>query len=171
MKRHPHGCTLDASGLIYWRRRGVGVAVTVVVMFVACLSVMASAPALTSHRVRVPAEARRASMPLRPGRHTITPSPPGSACGHAWQSDYAALHARILAGHTPAKYAVALGADVGLADRLVGTFSVFFYALLSGRAFQIATYPGVVSLREAFEPAHVDWDRPDMDDDVVGNIK
>ena len=95
----------------------------------------------------------------------------GDTCGHFWRSSYTRHHQSILAGLEPAKYAVSLGADVGLADRLVGTFSVFYFALLSGRAFQIATYPGVVDLREALEPAFINWSRAEVDERVIQNIK
>ena len=113
-------------------------------------------------------------------RHTDSPSAAsstahvklfGDTCGHFWRSSYTRHHQSILAGLEPAKYAVSLGADVGLADRLVGTFSVFYFALLSGRAFQIATYPGVVDLREALEPAFINWSRAEVDERVIQNIK
>jgi hypothetical protein len=96
---------------------------------------------------------------------------PYDVCGRHWQVEYGVRHANVLAGNVAPMYAVSLGVDQGLADRMFGTFSVFYYALLTGRAFQIATYPGVVSLREAFEPAQINWHRPDMDDDIIGNIK
>jgi hypothetical protein len=41
-----------------------------------------------------------------------------------------------LPGRAPSRYAVA-GCFSGLADDLVGGISVFFYALLTGRAFQV----------------------------------
>ena len=92
-------------------------------------------------------------------------------CGHFWYSSYTKHHQNILAGVEPAKYAVSLGVEAGLVDRLVGTFSIFFFALLSGRAFQIATYPGVVDFQEALEPALIDWSRAEVDERVIQNIK
>lgn len=93
------------------------------------------------------------------------------SCGYDWQRQYAALHSSILSGRAPPRFVVSLGADVGLADRLAGTFSLFYYALMSGRAFQIASYPGAVSFREALEPVNVDWHRPDLDESIIKNIK
>lgn len=84
-------------------------------------------------------------------------------CGLHWHHQYATLHQDILAGRKAPKLAIALGADTGLAGKLAGIFSVFYYALLSGRAFQIANLPGVVGLQEAFEPAFIDWVQSDTD--------
>jgi hypothetical protein len=109
----------------------------------------------------------------RPALHRLAHAAgPGlQGCGRAWRDQYASLHGRVLAGRSPTKHVVALAVDAGLADRLTGTISVFFYALLSGRAFQVVTYPGVVGLEEAFEPASVDWRRPEVDARVIENIK
>jgi hypothetical protein len=59
----------------------------------------------------------------------------GQSCGN-WQADYAALHAGVLSGRRPWRTVVALG-DSGLADNLVGAVTVFYFALLTGRAFQV----------------------------------
>jgi hypothetical protein len=84
-------------------------------------------------------------------------------CGLDWHHQYATLHQDILVGRKAPKLAIALGADTGIADKLAGIFSVFYYALLSGRAFQIANLPGVVGLQEAFKPASIDWVQSDTD--------
>lgn len=92
-------------------------------------------------------------------------------CG-AFLDKYVAVHRTIASRREAPKRAVSLGAEVGLADRLVGTLSVFFYAMLSGRVFQIATYKGLVGLHEAFLPASdIDWRREGVDDHVIQNIK
>lgn len=60
-----------------------------------------------------------------------------SSCGN-WQAGYSQLHADILAGRAPPRYAVAGGMS-GLADNVVGAISVFYFALLTGRAFLMRT--------------------------------
>lgn len=44
---------------------------------------------------------------------------------------------RILAGEEPPRYAVSVASPSGVADRMVGVTSVFHFALLTGRAFQL----------------------------------
>ena len=58
-------------------------------------------------------------------------------CG-SWQDGYVELHKDILSGKKPPRYAISVPAPAGLSDRLVGAVSVFYYALLTNRAFQIA---------------------------------
>lgn len=60
-------------------------------------------------------------------------------CGH-WQEAYTKLHAEILSGQRPPRYAVSVAVEAGLADRLSGLITQFYYALLSGRAFKTITY-------------------------------
>jgi hypothetical protein len=58
-------------------------------------------------------------------------------CG-SWQDGYIELHKDILSGKKPPRYAISVPDPAGLSDRLVGAVSVFYYALLTNRAFQIA---------------------------------
>ena len=60
-----------------------------------------------------------------------------SLCG-SWQESYSKLHRSIISGKQPGRYAVSVPAPAGLSDRLVGLVTVFLYALLTDRAFQIA---------------------------------
>ena len=154
-----------------------------VVMSALCVLAMSSQQIKTRERTLHPTlvwHARKpslhATLSLRQGR--LAAAAPiayerrlEDTCGHFWHSSYTKHHRNILAGVGPAKYAVSLGVEAGLADRLVGTFSIFFFALLSGRAFQIAAYPGVVDFQEALEPAHIDWSRAEVDERVIQNIK
>ncbi len=61
----------------------------------------------------------------------------GPKCG-SWQTAYSQLHKSILSGEQPGRYAISVPAPAGLSDRLVGLVTVFLYALLTDRAFQIA---------------------------------
>ena len=60
-----------------------------------------------------------------------------SICG-SWQESYSKLHRSIVSGELPGRYAISVPAPAGLSDRLVGLVTVFLYALLTDRAFQIA---------------------------------
>ena len=51
-----------------------------------------------------------------------------------WAEDYRELHREILAGHAPQRYVIAHG-DRGLVDSLKGAITIFWYAVLSKRAF------------------------------------
>eukprot|EP00887_Chlorella_sp_A99_P002550 scaffold6.g2550.t1 len=57
------------------------------------------------------------------------------SCG-TWQTRYAGLHARVLSRHEVQRYVVAAGTG-GLADSLVGAITLFYFALLTDRAFQL----------------------------------
>ena len=59
--------------------------------------------------------------------------------------------------HLPSSLSVAV--EAGLADRLIGTFTAFYYALLSGRRFEILSYGDLPPLDAALEPGRVDWRR------------
>lgn len=59
-------------------------------------------------------------------------------CG-TWQADYTALQQRILDGQEAPRYAVAVSTHQGFADQLLGVVTMFYFALLTGRAFQITT--------------------------------
>lgn len=57
----------------------------------------------------------------------------------AWRQSYAPLHARVLHGAAPSRYAVAVLPEAGTADRLTGFLTLFYYAL-----FTSGTSGGVV---------------------------
>ena len=74
--------------------------------------------------------------------HDPHASQPGeyAMCG-TWQDSYSKLHRSLLSGKKPSRYAISIPAPAGLSDRLLGTVTVFLYALLTDRAFQIAGNP------------------------------
>lgn len=72
-------------------------------------------------------------------------------CGCCWQREYAALHRNILQGKQPPRYA-AVYCDAGLADCLRAFISIFYYALLTGRAFQV---PWAPTVRKSLHFAHM----------------
>ena len=81
-------------------------------------------------------------------------------CGD-WQEEYMELHHQILAGERPPRYLVAVLSQSGLADQLVGLMSLFFWALLTGRAFQITVgEQPIPPLEAAFDAPYVNWTRP-----------
>ena len=81
-------------------------------------------------------------------------------CGD-WQEEYMELHRQILAGERPPRYLVAVLSQSGLADQLVGVMSLFFWALLTGRAFQITVgEQPIPPLEAAFDAPYVNWTRP-----------
>ncbi len=81
-------------------------------------------------------------------------------CGD-WQEDYMKLHREILAGERPPRYLVAVVSQSGLADQIVGIMTLFFWALLTGRAFQITVgEQPVPPLEAAFDAPYVNWTRP-----------
>lgn len=83
-------------------------------------------------------------------------------CGD-WQDGYTALHQRILTGKAPARYAVARGiASSGLADTLIGTITVFLFALLTDRAFQV--WHPELRLEDAYSQPSVNWTHAPADE-------
>jgi hypothetical protein len=68
-------------------------------------------------------------------------------CGN-WQERYKALHATIKSGNAAPRYAVSVH-HAGLADSLVKAVWVFYYALLTDRAFLLGFPPT--------QDAHCEW--------------
>jgi hypothetical protein len=80
-------------------------------------------------------------------------------CG-SWQEDYIHLHQQILAGECPPRYLVAVAVQGGLADRIVGIITEFYFALLTGRAFQITNaHQALPRFEGAFEAPFINWTR------------
>lgn len=81
------------------------------------------------------------------------------SCGH-WQQAYTAKHARILAGIDERRIVVAAGIS-GLADTLTGAVTVFYFALLTGRAFlwhiQADGKRNPKMLEAAYIKPNIDW--------------
>ncbi|CAL8469091.1 g8632 [Coccomyxa elongata] len=85
----------------------------------------------------------------------------GAQCGKGWQEQYTLLHATILQSK-PAKQRLAIVElhKNGLGDRLTSAITIFYFALLSGRAFRI-DWKGAsndVALTSALEKPNVDWE-------------
>eukprot|EP00271_Cylindrocystis_brebissonii_P004218 TRINITY_DN15839_c0_g1_i2.p1 TRINITY_DN15839_c0_g1~~TRINITY_DN15839_c0_g1_i2.p1 ORF type:complete len:504 (-),score=25.03 TRINITY_DN15839_c0_g1_i2:420-1931(-) len=87
-------------------------------------------------------------------------------CGN-WQQEYALLHADILSGRSPPRFAVSIGVEAGLADRLIGVISEFYYALLTRRAFQITPGQGP-PFELAWESPYINWTRAKPPEELVG---
>ncbi|KAG5176626.1 hypothetical protein JKP88DRAFT_249398 [Tribonema minus] len=82
-------------------------------------------------------------------------------CGH-WQESYMDFHERTLAGALPPRYLVSVTVEAGLADRLIGTISQFYLALLSQRAFQITNAGQTLPpLEWAYDAPFINWTRAD----------
>jgi hypothetical protein len=76
-------------------------------------------------------------------------------CGN-WMANYSKLHADILAGKAPQRFAIMMSNQSGLADRLSSTITVFLYAVLTGRAFQYH-WIGKHDLWKALKSDYIDW--------------
>jgi hypothetical protein len=78
------------------------------------------------------------------------------------------LHQGILSGASPQRYLVSVAVEAGLADRLTGIISEFYFALLTGRAFQITNAGQKLPLFEAaFDAPYVNWTRHLEDPEVL----
>ncbi|TFJ81195.1 hypothetical protein NSK_007463 [Nannochloropsis salina CCMP1776] len=79
-----------------------------------------------------------------------------------------ALHRQILAAERPPRYLIAVLPHYGLADQLVGIITLFYWAFLTGRAFQISTGgQPLPPLEAAFDAPFVNWTRPAGDPPVL----
>lgn len=91
-------------------------------------------------------------------------------CGK-WQQNYRVLHQSILNGTLPSRYLVSVAVEAGLADRLTGTLTEFFFALLTNRAFQIITYGTLPRFEAALSSPNINWSRPTDPDHLIDNLK
>ncbi|GAX78563.1 hypothetical protein CEUSTIGMA_g6003.t1 [Chlamydomonas eustigma] len=79
-------------------------------------------------------------------------------CG-SWPDTYAILHRDILAGRAAQRYAIIRSRNEwenGLADRIASSVTIFFYALLTNRAFQY-DWEGPTSLWATLNSDYIDW--------------
>lgn len=75
----------------------------------------------------------------------------------SWQAKYSQLHSDILSGMAKPRYAVAQP-DAGLADSLSCIGSVFYYSLITGRAFLLGEVNGEKeAFSAAYEAPNVQW--------------
>jgi hypothetical protein len=91
-------------------------------------------------------------------------------CG-TWQEAYIERHRAILNGNLPPRYLVSVSVEAGLADRLTGTLTEFFFALFTNRAFQIITYGTLPRFEAAFLSPHINWSRSVDNDTLISNLK
>ncbi len=78
-------------------------------------------------------------------------------CGH-WQEKYTNLHKQILSGKRLNKQLIFMSPEAGLADRLSGLITAFYFALLSGRAIRTLSLDFLPGFEEAFVSPHgIDW--------------
>ena len=75
-------------------------------------------------------------------------------CG-SWQDGY-----RQSFSHIDHDLMVAVPHKSGIADQITGIVTVFLWALITHRRFQIASLPGLTPLQVAFDRPYWDWDRP-----------
>ena len=93
-------------------------------------------------------------------------------CGPGtWQRQYNALHEAVLSGTFPTRYALSVAVEAGLADRITGTISIFYYALLSKRALQLTTYDSLPAFEAIFHPAGINWTANDVDPAIIEPLK
>eukprot|EP00877_Chromochloris_zofingiensis_P001651 jgi/Chrzof1/11487/UNPLg00419.t1 len=76
-------------------------------------------------------------------------------CGN-WVQQYSEMHAAILNGSAPQRYAVMISHGNGLGDRLISTVSVLLYAVLTERAFMY-DWHGNHELTQAFQSSFINW--------------
>jgi hypothetical protein len=78
------------------------------------------------------------------------------------------FHRRTLTGELPPRYLVSVAVEAGLADRVTGIVSEFYFALLTGRAFQL-TNAGqrLPPFEAAFDAPHVNWTRHLHDPEIL----
>eukprot|EP00884_Botryococcus_braunii_P023637 jgi/Botrbrau1/9958/Bobra.0012s0053.1 len=78
-------------------------------------------------------------------------------CG-TWMEAYTQMHAEMEDGTREPRYAIAVPCRTGFADRLVGIVTVFYYSLLTKRAFKILhENPDVAPFEAAYDSPHIDW--------------
>lgn len=86
---------------------------------------------------------------------------PAHTCPKKWQDDYKRHHQAILDGTAAPedrRYAISISSPAGIADRLTGCITVFYYALLTGRAFcEHTAVPGQIPFAAAFLGPSIDW--------------
>ena len=86
---------------------------------------------------------------------------PGHTCPVKWSEDYTRHHQAISDGTVAPKdrrYAISISSPSGIADRLAGCITVFYYALLTGRAFlEHTAMPGQIPFEAAYSSPHIDW--------------
>eukprot|EP00204_Picochlorum_oklahomense_P002800 CAMPEP_0118804294 /NCGR_PEP_ID=MMETSP1161-20130426/22094_1 /TAXON_ID=249345 /ORGANISM="Picochlorum oklahomensis, Strain CCMP2329" /LENGTH=157 /DNA_ID=CAMNT_0006733015 /DNA_START=139 /DNA_END=608 /DNA_ORIENTATION=- len=103
---------------------------------------------------------------LSHGNEALSPD-----CGHEWQKEYANLHREILDGRLPARYVISVAVEAGIADRLSGLMSEFYYALLSGRAIKMITYGDLPDFSLAYDQPYINWSGVDLDDNIIEPLK
>ena len=71
----------------------------------------------------------------------------------------------------PAKYVISVAVEAGIADRLSGLISEFYFALLSKRAFKMITYGDLPDFNLAYNQPFINWTGFKLDDRVIDPLK
>jgi hypothetical protein len=91
-------------------------------------------------------------------------------CGD-WMEPYGEMHRQILAGQRPPRYVVSVAVNKGFADRVAGLLSIFYFSLVTDRAFQMATYDDLPSFSWAFDSPNINWTAPEYPADLIEPLK
>lgn len=91
-------------------------------------------------------------------------------CGN-WMEPYREMHRQVLAGQRAPRYVVSVAVNKGFADRVAGLLSIFFFSLLTDRAFQMATYDDLPAFNCAFDSPSINWTAPEYPTDLIEPIK
>lgn len=73
---------------------------------------------------------------------------------------YTKFHADVLNHKEPKRYLVSVAVEAGLADRLSGIITQFWWAVFNKRAFQISTYDRLPRFESAYDYRFINWTRP-----------
>lgn len=80
-------------------------------------------------------------------------------CGN-WHETYTQMHNEIRNGTLPPRFLVNVAVEAGLADRLTGLITAFYYSLLTGRALVTVSYDTLPGFESAFDSPFIDWSDP-----------
>eukprot|EP00953_Heterococcus_sp_UTEX-ZZ885_P001997 1589-Heterococcus_DN1.PRE.4 len=100
------------------------------------------------------------------GYHVVQRPAAFEGCG-SWQESYMKLHQRILAGEQEPRFLVSVSVEGGLADRITGIITEFYFALLTNRAFQITNAQlSLPKFEAAYDAPFISWTRH-VDDPAI----
>jgi hypothetical protein len=80
-------------------------------------------------------------------------------CGN-WQENYKKLHDDIMNGKQATKQLIVVSVEAGLADRLTGLITGFYFSVLTGRAIRMVSYDLLPPFENAFDSPYVNWTVP-----------
>lgn len=74
--------------------------------------------------------------------------------------EYARFHANVLNHKEPKRYLVSVAVEAGLADRLSGMITQFWWSVFNKRAYQISPYDRLPRFESAYDYRFINWTRP-----------